>query len=242
MVEQSIRDEVAAAQREFLTAASSLDEAALRDPSLLPGWTRAHVLAHMATLADVFARQAEAASRDEKMPVYDSADARETAIAVGARWSLSEVREQLERAFARIDRAWPTTQEGWDSPVTYRNETVEAVLLGWWRETSIHLADLDVDRGYETWSVPLCRHLWSFLTQRLPGDEAFVLSSTDHEVRVEVGGGSYGAVEIAGRLVDITAWLAGRVPTQQPAAHRDGRVTALPELSPWPSAARIVEE
>lgn len=242
VVEQSIRDEVTATEREFVTAANSMDEAALREPSLLPGWTRAHVFAHVATLADAFARQAEAAARGAKSPVYDSPDAREAAIEAGARWSLSEVREQLERAFTRIDQAWPTSQEGWDSPVTYRNETVEAVAFGWWRETSIHLVDLDVGRGFDTWSVPLCRHLWSFLTQRLPGDEAFVLWSTDQDVRAEVGGGSYGAVQIAGRLVDITAWLAGRVPTQQPAAHRDGRVTVLPELNPWPSAARVVEE
>ena len=46
------------------------DEAHLSQPSLLPGWTRAHVLGHLARNADALVRTLEGTRRGERVPMY----------------------------------------------------------------------------------------------------------------------------------------------------------------------------
>ena len=46
------------------------DEAHIRQPSLLPGWSRAHVLGHLARNADALVRTLEGTRRGERIPMY----------------------------------------------------------------------------------------------------------------------------------------------------------------------------
>ena len=61
----SVRD----ATERLLTAAAKLDNAAVTDQSRLPGWTRGHVLAHLARNADALVNVLEG------RPMYASAEA-----------------------------------------------------------------------------------------------------------------------------------------------------------------------
>ena len=45
-------DRLAAATDRVLATATGMNEAQVREPSLLPGWTRGHVLCHLARNAD----------------------------------------------------------------------------------------------------------------------------------------------------------------------------------------------
>ncbi|KIX77423.1 mycothiol maleylpyruvate isomerase, partial [Streptomyces sp. MBRL 601] len=62
----------------LLTVAGTLDDAALAEPSRLPGWTRGHVLSHLARNADALLNVM--AGR----PMYASAEARDADIEAGA--------------------------------------------------------------------------------------------------------------------------------------------------------------
>ena len=53
---------VADAQARFQMAIEGLDDAKVRSPSLLPGWSIGHVLTHVARNADSHRRRADAAS------------------------------------------------------------------------------------------------------------------------------------------------------------------------------------
>jgi maleylpyruvate isomerase len=86
---------VDAAQRQFygqiddatqrlLGTARVLAEPDLRQPSLLPGWTRAHVLAHLARSADAMRTLLIGARSGQELPAYASAAAREADIERGA--------------------------------------------------------------------------------------------------------------------------------------------------------------
>jgi maleylpyruvate isomerase len=215
-----------------------LDDEAVRAPSNLPGWSRGHVLAHLHGVGSAFARQAEHAARGERVVVYDGGQAgRDAAIESGAKRSAAEHADALESLAGRLARAWPEpASRVWDAPVTYRDGPLSGVALAWWREARIHVVDLAVGVGPDSWVLRLCEHLWEFLEPRLAAAGPVELVADDAGLRRTV---SPGAVEdrvtVTGSLRDLTAWLAGREPGTAPVAARGGSTVPLPELGPWPS-------
>jgi maleylpyruvate isomerase len=86
-----------AAHRRMLASASLMTDADCRGPSLLPGWSRGHVLTHWARNADGQSRMLAAAMHGEIAAQYPGGDAqRESDIEAGAarpaRLILSDVR------------------------------------------------------------------------------------------------------------------------------------------------------
>lgn len=198
----------------LLAAVGRLTEEELAGPSPLEGWTRGHVLSHIAGLGGAMLGQARAAARGEVVPVYASQEARDAGIEAGSGRTVAEHLEVLRALRDDLARAWPGPGSPlWDAPSGYREGPLSGCLLAWWREVRIHsvdaLAGTSQQVGYETWDDALCAHLREFLAVRLPDG-----------VSVD---------DVPGDLRDVTAWLAGRVPaTPLPGD--------LPELGPWPSA------
>jgi len=73
-------DQIDDATQRLLGTARVIAEPDLRQPSLLPGWTRAHVLAHLARGADAMRTILIGARSGEDRPAYASAEAREADI------------------------------------------------------------------------------------------------------------------------------------------------------------------
>ncbi len=63
-----------------LSSASKLTDAAAAGPSQLPGWTRGHVLTHLARNADGFRNLMHWARTGTRTPMYPSEAARDEAI------------------------------------------------------------------------------------------------------------------------------------------------------------------
>src|ERR1700755_1083761 len=82
--QRELSDQVDAAMQRLLDDARTLSEADLRAPSLLPGWTRAHVLAHVARNADAMRTVLAGVRTGHDRPGYASAEAREAGIEQGA--------------------------------------------------------------------------------------------------------------------------------------------------------------
>ncbi|MDP9693727.1 UNVERIFIED_ORG: maleylpyruvate isomerase [Arthrobacter globiformis] len=232
--------------------AAKLTEADVPAPSALPGWTRGHVLAHIAGISNAMARQLEYAARGETVELYDGGyDGRTKAIEMSAGHALVQHRADLDSALERALRAFDSLDAdadtdtdagnadaagaaGWRAPISYRGGVVLDGGLALWRELVIHASDLNTGRGPETWSRPFCEHLFTFLAARVPEEQKLVLQPLGLPP-VTIGTGRRSTV-ISGMLTDVAAWLAGREPSLgslRASAAADG--VDLPELLPWPS-------
>lgn len=65
-----VRRGVGESHRRLHRAASLLDERRMTEPSQLPGWTRGHLLTHLARNADSVVRRLPAASQGEAVDQY----------------------------------------------------------------------------------------------------------------------------------------------------------------------------
>lgn len=75
---------VAEATGHLLRTVAALDPAAVTGPSALPGWTRGHILAHLARNADSLLNLLEAARTGTDIPQYATLEARDQGIEDGA--------------------------------------------------------------------------------------------------------------------------------------------------------------
>lgn len=203
----------------------------------LPGWTRGHVLAHIAHVSNAVARQIEYALRGELVEFYDGGTGGRTqAIEMNAGHTAAEHREYISSAFTRALAVLEgLSEEQWGLPVSYRSGDVRGVALAYWRELVIHLADLQLGRGPETWSKEFCLYLIEFLTARVPAD--IHLKLLPLALPPMTMGSGETAVSIQGMLTDIAAWLSGRTPTMGSLrAEAAADSVELPVLLPWPSA------
>lgn len=132
-----------------------LGEAELRQPSALSGWSRAHVVAHLARNADAHARRVHGALRgidESKYPGGEGQRAKE--IEVSVRQSRTDLLADAERSFAVLATAfreaeangWPNGQYmgGGSYPVT----ACPAHRL---REILMHGVDLDIGLTPVSW-------------------------------------------------------------------------------------------
>ncbi|MDR6557319.1 maleylpyruvate isomerase [Arthrobacter pascens] len=216
--------------------AAKLTQEDVPAPSLLAGWTRGHVLAHITGISNAMARQLEFAARGETVELYDGGyDGRTNAIEAAAGHGIDEHRRDLAAALERALQAFDSLEPGgWQVPISYRGGVVLDGGLALWRELVIHASDLGTGRGPETWSRQFCEHLFDFLSARVPEGQKFVLQPLGLPP-VAIGTGGRSTV-ISGMVTDIAAWLAGREPSLgslRASAAADG--VDLPELLPWPS-------
>ncbi|MBT2548684.1 maleylpyruvate isomerase family mycothiol-dependent enzyme [Arthrobacter sp. ISL-65] len=246
----TLRAELHKAADAVSSLAAKLTEADVPAPSALPGWTRGHVLAHIAGISNAMARQLEFAARGETVELYDGGyDGRTKAIEMSAGHALDQHRADLDSALERALRAFDSLDAdaggdagnaaagdagGWRAPISYRGGVVLDGGFALWRELVIHASDLNTGRGPETWSRPFCEHLFTFLAARVPEEQKLVLQPLGMPP-VVIGAGGRSTV-ISGMVTDIAAWLAGREPSLgslRASAAADG--VDLPELLPWPS-------
>ena len=111
-------DQIDDATQRLLGTARVIAEPDLRQPSLLPGWTRAHVLAHLARGADAMRTILIGARSGEDRPAYASAEAREADIERSAAQQAKELMADVAdsaMALRTIDRQLP--DQAWARPV-----------------------------------------------------------------------------------------------------------------------------
>ena len=215
--------DVRARNTDLIKLVAGVTDAEARADSALPGWSRGHVLTHLANAATAFARQVDHAVDGRLVAVYDGGrPARDAAIEAGAGQPATVLRQRIHDSAAAFERA--VRRLGPDDlglPVTYRDGVVQDVLDSHWREVEIHSTDLLLGRTSADWTPEFCEHLFDYLlAARSPDGVRLVLRAGD---RVW-SGGSGTPVEVSGERTDLAAWLAGR-------KRLDG---AVPELSPWP--------
>ena len=204
-----------------------LTDAQARAASVLPGWSRGHVITHLTELARAFVRQVDVALDGRTAEVYEGGRAaRDAAIEAKAGRPAAELRADLLAANAELDNAWQSlTDADWARPIRYRDGVLLDTAYARWRETEIHAADLDLGYRSADWSGELASYLVDFLAPRVP--DGVALTITTDQVRRTIGSGA--PIAVQGELTDVVAWLAGREPIGELAT-----TAPLPELGPWP--------
>jgi maleylpyruvate isomerase len=150
----------------LLASASALTDAGVREPSLLPGWTRGHVLTHIARNADGLGNLLRWARTGITTPMYASREARRADIEAGAGRSAADLAADVQAtaiAFAAEaaslpDEAWAAQVQGLTGPPIPGRGVLDWRL----REVEIHHVDLAV--GYRPGDWP-----GEFVTASLPG-------------------------------------------------------------------------
>jgi maleylpyruvate isomerase len=139
---------VDAAYELVVQALAGLTDAQARSASLLPGWTRGHVLTHLARSGDGDRRGAEGASRDEVLAKYpEGVEGRARDIDAGAGRPAAALLADLDAAQRELVAAWRALPaEAWDrlgdTPTGLR--TMSEIVASRRRELLVHLVDLDV--------------------------------------------------------------------------------------------------
>lgn len=139
------------AETEALVAdAKRLTPADLTVPSRCAGWSRAHVLAHLARNADSLVNLATWARTRVETPAYPSPEARDRDIEQGAARSRSELLEDVVESAARLDRAFESLHgPAGDAEITTRvGTTVRGAQLPAMRLQELVLHHVDLRTGY----------------------------------------------------------------------------------------------
>ena len=114
---------IAAATDRLLAQVAELDDKDIAAPSRLPGWTRGHVLSHLARQAPALERLLEWARTGVETPQYPSRRARDAEIEAGARQTGRRTRggcPRDRRAFPAHHRGTPGARLAGDDPALHR--------------------------------------------------------------------------------------------------------------------------
>lgn len=222
-------EQLTRATHHLVRTVDALSEEDLREPSLLPGWSRAHVVAHLALNAEGLAGVLDGLLADEPASMYASDDARDADIAELASAEPADLRDRLlasttlfEEALVRVpETAWAGQFERTPGGVRFPVARVPHMRR---REVEIHHADLDAGFGPEDWSAEFLAPLLDDLVADRSQDAAFTLDLPTG--RVAVGDG--GPPVVAGSPALLAWWLLGR-------GHGEGLASedGLPTLGPW---------
>jgi maleylpyruvate isomerase len=148
--QRHLSDLIDDATQRLLGRARVIAEPDLRAPSLLPGWTRAHVLAHVARSADAMRNLLVGIRSGQARPAYASQEARDAGIEHCARLKPQELVADLAgsaMAFRTIMRQMP--DEAWEVEVRVLDSApFPAADLPIRRLVEVELHHCDLGTGY----------------------------------------------------------------------------------------------
>ena len=231
-------DEMATTTDRLLASVDAMSRESLREPSLLPGWTRAHVLAHLARGADGLAELVRGAADGTPRPMYAGGKAgRDADIESGAGRDLGDLRldlaESSERLLAALSEISPealTTKVVLASGAVVSAHDVPLIRV---REVEIHHVDLDVGYSPDDWSP-------AFAARTLDQISPFFRTARDCPVGSLIADDGTGRWEVAaegpslaGSLSELAAWLTGRAPGSGLRVDDAPAGAGVPAAPPW---------
>ena len=201
---------VAQGTRLFVAAVDGLglDEEMFAEPSLLPGWTRKHLVAHVAANADALGNLVRWAATGVRTPMYSSPEDRANGIARGATMAATELDAWLRTSAANLaaamDRLGPSQWQ--QEVVTAQGRTVPATEIPWMRAREVCVHAVDLGRGLAFADLP-----------------AGFNAALRADIQAKRGLAELPASVAGADPAQATAWLAGRAHT----------LTEAPDLGAW---------
>lgn len=137
-------------------AVAGLDEVALDAATPLPGWSRRHVLAHLAANAEAVGNLVHWAATGARTPMYSSPAQRSADIEAGSTMPSEDLRAWFDNSAARLAEAMAAlTPEQWSTQVvTAQGRTVPASEAPWMRSREVMVHAVDLDAGITFADLP----------------------------------------------------------------------------------------
>ena len=217
---------------------ATLSEQDYSAPSALPGWSRKHLVAHLAGNAEAIGNLVHWAATGEPTPMYASPEARATAIEVGAKQSGEQLTDSFNRTAQTLAAAMDAlTEEQWGHEVvTGQGRTVPASEAPWMRAREVMVHAVDLQTGVTFDDLPA--DFLAALCEDIAGKRnaaagsaaqgpALELIATDTDLQWQVAGAG-APVQVTGTLAGLTSYLSGRG-----AAAVEAQGGAAPDLPAW---------
>ena len=246
--------------RRVLDAIDDLTDEQAAARSLLPGWSRAEVITHLARNADGGRGIAEAAARGEVGLQYPGGpEQRAAGIAAGRGARASALLTDLRRSCDALMESWlALPDDAWErvGKAIGGQRTQREWVFSRLREVEVHHVDLDLGYSPAEWPVAFVTRALEEALTRLPdrssgrapaGNGAFRLEATDHDrawvvrldgaTTVESDDAALVSVDgvVSGWGCDLLAWLYGRDPSGAGlTAAGDLSALRLPQWFPYP--------
>jgi maleylpyruvate isomerase len=212
----SLLERIEAETRRLLDTVAALDDAGVRAPSLLPGWSRGHVLTHLARNADGGRRLLSWARTGIETAEYASMAARAREIEAGAGRRATDLLADVRHSAARFAQEYvqmPTP--AWGRTVRWTSgQQHPAARAADSRLTEVLVHHVDLDAGYTPGDWPpdfvatMLDRIVASLAVR-PDTPALRLHAADIDRRYEIGHPA-GAQLVGGSAPSVLAWLMGR--------------------------------
>lgn len=226
----------------LLRQAESLDDEAVREPSLLPGWTRGHVLTHAARNADGLSNLLTWAATGERHDMYPSREHRAADIEAGADRTAAQLTADLQEASRRfVETAARVSPDRWTAQVeNIGGQPMQARFVLWWRYQEVLIHHVDLDAGFSPAHWPaeftgpeleiVAAHMSDpARTAQGPGFRLHA-EDTSHTVGVQCDPQDDAKPLVRGSEPGLLAWLIGRSKGDGLTVDPDG---ALPTPPPW---------
>lgn len=210
------------ATQRLVRTVDALSPDAWAGPSLLPGWSRAHVVAHLTLNAEGLAGALAGVVAGEAVPMYASQEARDADIDELAAHDVTDLRDRMlgsttvfADAFAAVpeDRLSVSIER---TPGSDRTFPAGAAASMRWREVEIHHVDLASAYDRSAWPAPFLLHLVESVSQRPGVPAGLVIHAVDLDRRWTTGAPDQApdrdqdTVTVSGAAADLGWWLTGR--------------------------------
>lgn len=198
----------------FAQRLAELTDDQLDDNSLLAGWTRKHLVAHLGYNAVALGRLLDWAVTGTEIPMYESMAHRGQEIDEGATHSAGALRNMFQHSVTQLDEKWQNLPAAaWDAQVrNAQGRAVPASETVWMRtrEVWIHAVDLDNGARFDDFPDIVLESLLSDIVG------AWRANQLGGDLVIEVTGaapitvGTAGGQAVCGTLPAVVCWAAGR--------------------------------
>jgi maleylpyruvate isomerase len=218
----SLRGQIDTSTGRLTATADGLTDGQAREPSGLPGWSRGHVLTHLARNADGLRNLLIGARTGVPAAQYPSQEARDAAIAAGAGRPAAELADDVRRSAAAFaheaaglpPECWSVTVRGMNGP----EHPAWFVLFRRLGEVEIHHVDLDAGYGPADWPLAFVADQLERVTGQFASRDdvppcLLEVSDTGQALVLgPPGPAREGEVTVSGPGGWMLAWLIGRDP------------------------------
>ncbi|WP_167735985.1 maleylpyruvate isomerase family mycothiol-dependent enzyme [Nocardioides sp. 503] len=235
MTDPDVTDELQDATSRLVRTVDALTDEEYAAASLLPDWSRAHVVAHLALNAEALTGVLRGIVGGEPTTMYASQEQRDADIEELAAADPSELRDRLLGSTTDLaDAMAAVPDEGWDTvvertPGSGRTFVAHAVPGMRLREVEIHHADLAAGYTRAEWPTSFSERVLRSMMKRDAGDEPFTAVPHDLAGTWQCGEVTDSSPVVRGSAADLAWWLTGRDDGEGLTTDSD----ALPRIEAW---------
>jgi maleylpyruvate isomerase len=229
---------VADSSDRVLATARGMSDAQAREPSLLPGWSRGHVLTHIARNGDGLRNLLIWAETGIETPMYPSSDARASDIEAGSGRPAATLADDVAASSAAFAaKARELSGDAWLAEVRrLRGPKRPALMVLRHRVFEVEVHHVDLAAGYRPADWPdwlVAEHLARVCGEWTadPDEPAIpvVLTDIDTGTTYDLRPGASSKAVITGRGHELLAWLLGRDDGAGLIVDPPGPLPALPD-------------